>query len=332
MFVCIKLNVYSKSYIDDRIRILNYYSTNYDSLLSSSNYADTLLNLRKEMDLLAYTDYHEEFNRISFSYNREIDSIVSLLDTKDSIVRQNNLKKLYIKSVNYPIQCFFIRQKSKEIISICSDYHSNPESLNLLSVIDLTSNLKDSVLKYSKTIPSREIMARLGDTIAENEIISDFKNVIRNIKNSSDLQRLHTICSEMLFANTDKCIKTYISYFDWNQIVDITKNPDEKAFTTIIAELLFYYGEYQPDCFELSNINVLYHSCPAIKRRCCVFEPTPFEADLFREIESFCQSKYNVTLHIDLPFLELVDSYYYIKDMELENELVTLLDRYKGRQ
>ena len=328
----IKVDMNAQSFIDEKISILNRYSAIYDSLLCSNNYAYILDNLRKQTDSLSYLDYYQEYNRNYVKYSSEIDSILSLLENKDSIDRQRNLEKLCFKCVNYPIQCFFIRHNSKKLIPLCSDYNTNPISLRLLSIIDLPDNLKDSVIKYSNMNISRALKARLGDTIAENELIADFEYLIKNINSIDDLWKFNDECYEMLFANTYKCITTYVSYFDCNLIIQTSNTPGQRECTSILAWLLYAYGQFNPDCFELSNLNIYYHVCPDIRRRVSVFEPSPFENDLFRQIEYYCRSKYNLVLNIDLPFLKLYDSYYYIEDMELENDLNVILKKYDGRR
>ena len=336
LYICMSIHtiVFSQSYQKRFWELNNYYAQNYDSIMYSANYADTLKQLRTQADSLAFIDYLKEFGSIKLHYGNDIDSIVSLLGTtNDAIVRRANMQKLHFFCNQYPDHFYLIRQKSSDLIPFCSDYQTNTASSDLLSVLDLPDALKDSVLLYLKTDADRATLARLGDTIAENQIITDFESSIQSIGNYHDLfGPFRNSCIEMMKAGTAKCLKTYISYFDWNQIVEYKTSNNDRVFESVLSSMLFYFSSYHPDCFVLSISNVKGHwNLFANRRKKNIIEPTPFEKDLFRQIENYCLSTYNVTLHIDLPFVELIDDRCYIEDMELEEELSKMLKQYNGK-
>ncbi len=337
--VFIHTSVISQTNYDKILSLKKYYSKNYDSLAHSFNYADTLNKMREQIDSLAYLIYQEDCEQFNKTI-LEIDTIIATINSATDIsVKRENLLYLYTHSLHYPDFCCAVRQNSNKLIPICSDYKDNDYVREVLLIINLPNNLKDSVLKYEQNDElSREFRARLGDTIAENQIINEFTYLVQNLTTETELDELDKICNEMMFVGTDKCTRALVSYFDCNRIIEtdkyawvsdgsnIVRTKKGKYITSILEHLLSYYCSYHPMCFELSRANVVSHSDP-VRWRTYGFVPTQFELDLFRQIEKYCHNTYGVVLHIDLPFLGLHDYDDYAEDCGLD--VKSIIERYK---
>lgn len=273
------------------------------------------------LDSIGVSRYNESFNEAE---NRFLNDFSKLLQfnphNTDSTCKYLTLCSQHSR--------YFLKSHSNDLLPYCFDYKNNVVQRNILALLDISKELKDSLLLYPKW--ERWERASLGDTIAENEYIDSFHNKLASIKTEQDMDYLLEYGHILLAIGTERSLKTYIAALDCNKVFKRDMGECQYMISALGKMMIDYsmhsFFHYYPQYCLLSPDYALAHRDGDSFRPYpfCAY-PTHFEERYVEQIEKFCLEEFGIELHVDIPFLILSKYNYYLSDKEVNY----ILDKFR---
>lgn len=269
-----------------------------------------------QLDSLSYKKFCDENRQLKHNFDSLLNNLVfSKKEQSDDYLKQ--LCLYYYNSLGCYKYYYYIKKNSEIIIPYCCNYRNNIFQRSVLISLDIPNNLKDSLLTFKSELSLKE-RAKLGDTSAEDSIINMFKFQVENAKSRRDIEDLITIIDDLLYINSTKCINTLIDYMGCNILIEPIRN---QWIISVLYLIICEYSKFFPTCYELSAVNLRYHS-DRWTIRAQGFKMFHYEKRYVEQIQKYCLKQFGKVIYINLPFLELEDYEYYNVDDELDNILL----------
>ena len=188
------------------------------------------------LDSIGVVRYQEAFKRKEQTFQEDFCKLLSFDPSNTDLSGYSSTD---------PHNYYFLKLHSKELLPYCFDFNNKYQRYMLL-FLEPSQAIKDSLLNNYKWYDWQR--ARLGDTIAENKEIEDFLNVLKNLKNSNDLQKLIWDGHFLLRIGTEKSLKTYLSALDCNKIYEFDDFREESIYSAFRCLIAFRgsFFDYYP--------------------------------------------------------------------------------------
>lgn len=275
------------------------------------------------LDSIGVVRYREAFKQKEQTFQKDFCKLLSF-DHSNTDSTDIYLSRLggfdYTNHYNY----YFLKLHSKELLPYCFDFNNEYQRYMLL-FLEPSQAIKDSLLNNFKWYDWQR--ARLGDTIAENREIEDFLNVLKNLKNSNDLQKLTRYGHFLLRIGTEKSLKTYLSALDCNKIYEFDDFRDGLFFSAFSCLIAFRgsFFDYYPQYCLLSEAYMRAHMDEDANRGDLYYRHvTDYERRYINQLEEFCLKEFGIELHINIPFFEM-NNYGWLEEAKAK----ALLDKYQ---
>ena len=258
-----------------------------------------------QLDSLSYIEFCKENQKLKNNYDTLLNRLINS-NNKQSDYFLKNLFGFPTPREFYKYY-YYIKKNSELIIPYCSDYKKDWFQRRVLISLDIPNNLKDSLLILKDKLSLSE-RAKLGDESAEDSLINIFKYQVENTQSRSELRDLETTIDDLLFVNSKKCLNTIIDYLGSNILMETKKN---EYIISALYVIIYEYSMFYPDCYELSTVNLWYHSNSWYDRNWYNKEQRSkmlhYEKRYIEQIQNYCLKQFGRILNIDLPFLYFED-------------------------